>query len=140
MSCNLDDPSDEVVNIKCYNDQFWEIIARYREIGQTVPSRAERDSILTADITAGRLLLPEVPTAGYRILDLESSMISIDGQKAPTARKWQSIHFPFRTAEEMGLPTGEEKNADGMESYVPFIMSSGTWWSHVMLVHETFDD
>ena len=140
MSCNVDDPGDEVVNIRCYNDQFWEVIARSREIGQTVTSWAEQDSIVAVEISAGTLQLPEAPTAGYRILDRESSMISLDGQKSPTARKWQSIHFPFRTADEMGLPTEEELNSDGMQSYVPFVMSSGTWWSHVMIVHESFDD
>jgi hypothetical protein len=41
---------------------------------------------------------------------------------------WQSIHFPFRTAAEVGLPLTRE-------GVMPFVMASGTWWSHVMIVH-----
>jgi hypothetical protein len=46
----------------------------------------------------------------------------------PAIRKWQSIHFPYRTAAELGLPTDSE-NA------MPFVMASGTWWAHVMITH-----
>lgn len=42
--------------------------------------------------------------------------------------KWQSVHFPFRTAAEVGLPTEQE-------GPMPFVMASGTWRSHVMIVH-----
>jgi hypothetical protein len=41
---------------------------------------------------------------------------------------WQSVHFPFRTASELGLPIAPE-------GVMPYVMDSGTWWSHVMIVH-----
>jgi tetratricopeptide (TPR) repeat protein len=42
--------------------------------------------------------------------------------------KWQSVHFPYRTAAEIGLPTERE-------GVLPYVMASGTWWSHVMIQH-----
>lgn len=140
MSCNADNPEDEIVDIRCYHDDFWTVIVRSWKYSQEVESRAERDSLLAMDFESGALVLPDQPTAGYRIMDLQSGSISADGPWSPTARKWQSVHFPFRTAEEMGLPTGNENNLDGMPSQVPFVMSSGSWWSHVMIVHQPFDN
>lgn len=140
MSCNLDNPDDDIVGIRCYNDQFWNVIARSRELAEQFESVAERNARLIEEIENGRLILPDSPTAGYRILDLNSPTIDPDGSWSPTARKWQSVHFPFKTAEELGLPTEREVNLDGQQSLVPFVMSSGTWWSHVMIVHESFDN
>jgi hypothetical protein len=35
--------------------------------------------------------------------------------------------MPYRTAEQLGLPPAE----NGIH---PYVMSSGTWWSHVMIM------
>jgi hypothetical protein len=40
---------------------------------------------------------------------------------------WQSIHMPYRTAASMGLSTTE----DGIH---PYVMASGTYWAHVMIM------
>lgn len=140
MSCNIDNPDNPVVDIRCYHDDFWTVIARSWKYSREVETPAERDSLLANDFASGALVLPEQPTAGYRILDLKSGTISAAGPWSPTARKWQSVHFPFCTAEEMGLPTGNETNLDGMPGQVPYVMASGSWWSHVMIVHQPFDN
>jgi len=43
---------------------------------------------------------------------------------------WQSVHFPYKTAAEIGFP--EEGEVDRI---VPYVMTSGTFWSHVMIEH-----
>jgi hypothetical protein len=44
---------------------------------------------------------------------------------------WQSIHFPYKTAAEIGLP--EEGT---VARTMPYVMASGAFWSHVMIEHE----
>jgi PAS domain S-box-containing protein len=44
---------------------------------------------------------------------------------------WQSVHFPYKTAGEIGLP--EEGQ---VSPTMPYVMASGTFWSHVMIEHE----
>lgn len=51
------------------------------------------------------------------------------------ARRMQSIHMPFRTAQELGLPN-ESELPNGRRAMMPFVMASGTWSAHVMIVHE----
>jgi len=46
-------------------------------------------------------------------------------------QSWQSVHFPYKTAAEIGLP--EEGQVTGT---MPYVMASGTYWSHVMIEHE----
>ena len=140
LSCNVDNPDDEIVSIRCYNDHFWPAIARSRELATVIESYEQRMVKMDEEIQSGMLSVPKMPTAGYRILDLVSGTINLSGPASPSAKKWQSIHFPFRTAEELGLRIGEEINEEGMESFVPFVMSSGNWWSHVMIVHKAFDN
>ncbi len=44
---------------------------------------------------------------------------------------WQSIHFPYKTAAEIGLPVEGE-----VARTMPYVMASGTFWSHGMIEHE----
>ena len=44
-----------------------------------------------------------------------------------TIDAWQSVHIPYRTAASLGLPEGE----DGTH---PYVMASGTFWAHVMIM------
>ena len=48
--------------------------------------------------------------------------------------RWQSLHVPFATARAMGLPE-ESEISDAMRPLMPYVMASGTWWSHVMIEH-----
>jgi hypothetical protein len=43
--------------------------------------------------------------------------------------------MPFRTATEIGLPN-ESELSEARQATMPFVMASGTWWSHVMIMHE----
>jgi hypothetical protein len=138
MSCTVDDPDDDTFDVRCYHDDFWTVIVRARQLGQTLESRAEVDAAIAAEVESGALAMPAAPTAGYRMLgpiaDFDADSLAVgDG-----IRKWQSVHFPFRTTEEMGLTEARELSTPGEPGHMPFVMSSGTWWSHVMIVHEAF--
>jgi hypothetical protein len=80
------------------------------------------------EIEAGRIQIPDHPTAGHRMLGPITAYDPATRTADPRIEKWQSVHFPCRTAEELGLPTERE-------GAMPYNMSSGTWWSHVMIVH-----
>jgi len=136
IACMLDNPDDEIYDVRCYDEQFWGVISRARQIGSETDTRAERDSVLNIEIEKGLLPLPKSPTAGYRILDRNSAYYGNSVALSDNASKWQSIHFPFRTAAELGLTESEELNREKlMPGIMPYVMWSGTWWSHVMIVH-----
>ena len=47
---------------------------------------------------------------------------------------WESLHFPYRTAAEVGFPDEADVPEDQQRG-TPYVMSSGTYWSHVMFRH-----
>jgi uncharacterized damage-inducible protein DinB len=53
-------------------------------------------------------------------------------EAGPGIADWQSVHFPFETAEALGLTEAREGRQGDL---MPFVMASGTWWSHVMIMH-----
>jgi hypothetical protein len=86
---------------------------------------------IDAEAKAGKLILPDHPTAGYRMLGPISDYNPATNTVGKEIRSWQSIHFPYKTAAEIGLP--EEGQ---VSRTMPYVMSSGTFWSHVMIEHE----
>lgn len=139
MSCSADPPGDDEFDVRCYNDAFLQVIRRMRELRRTAASGAEAEAQLRREIESGELVLPAAPTAGYRMLGPISALDFETGEAGPEIAKWQSIHFPFRTAREMGLTEVQEPSETALPGLMPFVMASGTWWSHVMIVHEPFD-
>lgn len=65
------------------------------------------------------------PIAGY-----DAARQSVDSR----IECWQSIHFPFRTAAELGLPD-EADVPEAQQRTTPCVMSSGNYWAHVMIRH-----
>jgi len=139
MSCSMDRPGDDEFDVRCYNDEFLQVIRRVRELGRTAASGAEAEAQLRHEIESGELALPSAPTAGYRMLGPISAFDFETGEAGSEIAKWQSIHFPFKTAAEMGLTEAREPSETALPGLMPFVMASGTWWSHVMIVHEPFN-
>ena len=142
MSCRIDDPSDDRFDVRCYNDEFWVVIRRGLRLRRILASREEVAEQLLRELDDGELQLPSAPTAGYRMLGPIAAYDTPSNEAGADIRKWQSIHFPFKTADEMGLPEDQgpnapnESNGPNEPGLMPFVMASGTWWSHVMIVHE----
>ena len=127
MVCLADEPGDSLFDVRCYHRSFIPLLYRARQLGAAGTPDSVFDATMDREIHDGKLHLPAGPTAGYRMLGPVSGFDWATATASDTIDAWQSIHFPYRAAEDLGLPTAE----DGIH---PYVMSSGTWWSHVMIM------
>jgi hypothetical protein len=129
MVCIADAPKDDQFDVRCYRDTFIPVVYRAFQLGYRVSGEK-----VGAEIKAGKLQLSNEPTAGYRCLGpvagYDASRNAVNSQ----VECWQSIHFPFRTAAAIGLPD-EADVPESQQRLIPYVMSSGTYWAHVMLRH-----
>lgn len=117
---------------RCYHASFMPLILRVRQLyarGQKL-EEADVDKDIDNDVKGKKLTLPDHPTAGYRMLGPMSAYDRTTNTAGKEIRAWQSIHFPYKTATEIGLPLEGE-----VPRTVPYVMASGTFWSHVMIEH-----
>jgi hypothetical protein len=122
-------PRDETFDVRCYREAMIPIIYRSFQLGYNVAGPKVGD-----EIRSGKLKLGNEPTAGYRCLGPAAGYDAIRNSIDDRIDCWQSLHFPFRTAAEVGFPD----MADVPESQrrtMPYVMGSGTYWSHVMIQH-----
>jgi hypothetical protein len=123
-------PSTTEFDARCYQSSFISVILRGRELRESGMKPDDVEKEIDSEIQLKKIVLPDHPTAGYRML----GPISAYDRKTNTAgnaiESWQSIHFPYQTAKEIGLPVEGE-----VPRTVPYVMASGTYWSHVMIEH-----
>jgi hypothetical protein len=131
MVCTTTCPGDKNFDVRCYQESFMPIVRRVRELQARGKSEHETDHVIDSEIQAKTLPLPTSPAAGYRMLGPISAYSSATNSVGKEIETWQSIHFPYKTAAEIGLP--EEGK---VPRTFPYVMSSGTFWSHVMIEHE----
>ena len=129
MVCIADTPNDDRFDVRCYRDTFIPVVYRAFQLGYQVSGEK-----VEAEIKAGKLQLPPDPTAGYRCLGPISGYDSSHNVVNAQVECWQSIHFPFRTAAQIGLPD-EHDVSESQQRETPYVMSSGKYWSHVMIRH-----
>jgi len=129
MVCIADAPNDDRFDVRCYRDTFIPVVYRAFQLGYQVSGEK-----VEAEIKAGKLQLSPEPTAGYRCLGPISAYDSSRNAVNAQVECWQSIHFPFRTAAEVGFPDEHDIPAS-QQREVPYVMSSGKYWSHVMIRH-----
>ena len=127
MVCLADQPGDSLFDVRCYRASFIPLLYRARQLAAAGTPDSVFDATMDREIRGGKLRLPDGPTAGYRMLGPIAGFDWATIAAGDAIDAWQSIHFPYRTAEQLGLPTVE----DGTH---PYVMSSGTWWSHVMIM------
>jgi hypothetical protein len=130
MVCTGTRPGSDTFDVRCYHERFLPIVRRLRELHEQGKSGKEVDETVGSEVKGGKLVLPDHPTAGYRMLGPISAYNAGTNTVGAEIRSWQSIHFPYKTAAEIGLP--EEGS---VERTLPYVMSSGTIWSHVMIEH-----
>jgi hypothetical protein len=128
LVCTADRPGDDEFDVRCYDRDFRNVMDRRHELERELVDTAAVEARFLAELRDGRLRMPSHPTAGYRMLGPIAAYDPATRTFTDAIDRWQSIHFPYRTAEELGLPTKQEGT-------MPFVMASGTWWSHVMIVH-----
>lgn len=129
MVCIADAPNDDRFDVRCYRDTFIPVVYRAFQLGYRVSGEK-----VGAEIQAGKLQLSREPTAGYRCLGPAAGYDAARNAVDARVECWQSIHFPFRTAAEVGFPD-EADVPETQQRSTPYVMSSGTYWSHVMIRH-----
>ena len=131
MVCTGTYPGSETFDVRCYHESFMPLIRRVRELYEKKLSREQVSQTIDAEVKSGKLVLPDHPTAGYRMQGPTRGYNPQTNSVSKEIYSWQSIHFPYKTAAELGLP--EEGT---VSRALPYVMSSGTYWSHVMIEHE----
>lgn len=131
MMCTAIRPGADTFDVRCYHESFLPIIRRLGELFKQGKSAEGVYRTIDSEIKARKLTLPDHPTAGYRMLGPISAYNAATNSVGKEVESWQSIHIPYKTAAEIGLP---EEGA--VARTTPYVMASGTIWSHVMIEHE----
>jgi hypothetical protein len=131
MVCAASRPGNAEFDVRCYHESFMPVVRRLRELDSKGVKNDEVFRIIDAEVKAKKLAIPDHPTAGYRMLGPISAYQPATNAVGKEIQSWQSVHFPYKTAAEIGLP--EEGQVTGT---MPYVMASGTFWSHVMIEHE----
>ena len=131
MVCTASRPSDPEFDVRCYHESFMPIVRRMRDLRSRGIEDDQIYRTIDAEVKAKKLAIPDHPVAGYRMLGPISAYRPETNTVGPEIESWQSIHFPYKTAGEIGLP--EEGQ---VRPTMPYVMASGTFWSHVMIEHE----
>lgn len=131
MVCMATRPGEDTFDVRCYNKSFLPVVRRMRELHAQGKPGQDVNRTIDSEIKAGKLMLPDHPTAGYRMLGPISAYNAASNTVSKEIESWQSIHFPYKTAAEIGLP---EEGA--VPRTLPYVMGSGTFWCHVMIEHE----
>ncbi|MGC2367207.1 MAG: hypothetical protein WA555_19540 [Candidatus Sulfotelmatobacter sp.] len=129
--CTASRPGDAEFDVRCYHESFMPVVRRMRDLHSQGVKGDEVYRIIDAEVKAKKLAIPDPPTAGYRMLGPISAYQVTTNAVSKEIESWQSVHFPYKTAGEIGLP--EEGQ---VSSTMPYVMASGTFWSHVMIEHE----
>jgi hypothetical protein len=130
MVCMTSPPGSDQFDVRCYHECFMPVVRRLRELTESNASQEEIYRLIDADLKSKKLSIPDHPTAGYRMLGPISAYDPRTNTVSKEVESWQSVHFPYKTADEIGLP--EEGQ---VPRTMPYVMSSGTFWSHVMIEH-----
>jgi hypothetical protein len=131
MVCTASRPGDAEFDVRCYQESFMPVVRRMRDLHSRGLKSDEIYRTIDAEVKAKRLSIPDHPIAGYRMLGPISAYRADTNTVGPEIESWQSVHFPYKTAAEIGLP--EEGQ---VQPTMPYVMASGTFWSHVMIEHE----
>jgi hypothetical protein len=127
MICLADSPGDSTFDVRCYQAGFMPVIYRIRQLIADGLADSALEGTIDAEIRSGKLPITKAPTAGYRMYGPISGYDPARNAVSDRIDAWQSIHMPYRTAASMGLSTRE----DGIH---PYVMASGTYWAHVMIM------
>ena len=127
MICLADSPGDSTFDVRCYQARFVPVIYRIRQLLAQGVADSALEGTIDEEIRSGKLPITKTPTAGYRMYGPVSGYDPARNAVNDRIDAWQSIHMPYRTAASMGLSTRE----DGIH---PYVMASGTYWAHVMIM------
>jgi hypothetical protein len=135
MVCIADTPGDAEFDVRCYQKDFIGVVYRGFQLRREGNTKGHKVSdIVAEEIRDGRLPLSDAPTAGYRCDGPIGDYDAARSVLGPGIECWESLHFPNRTAKEMGVADESELSETEQQS-TPYVMAGGTYWSHVMIRH-----
>ena len=126
MVCIADTLGDETFDARCYHRDFISVVYRMKQLVAAGVPEEQLNARLEKELKAGTLRMTMKPTAGYRMLGPITALTKDGAGWTSEMWRWQSIHIPHATAEDLGVIT---KN----EVPMPYVMSSGELWAHVMI-------
>lgn len=124
--CNADFPGDEIFDVRCYHRDFVPYINRSWRLAAQGMAEKDVEDTIRKEIAAGTFHMRMAPSAGYRMYGPISALTENGTAWSDKMARWQSIHIPRATAEDMGLTTI-------YEDQMPYVMSSGDLWAHIMI-------
>lgn len=128
MICLADAPGDTLFDVRCYHRDFMPAIYRRRALRFEGLDDSAAVVQMDREIREGRLIpRPWSASAGYRMLGPLADYDPAGNTAGDRIDRWQSLHLPYATAEQLGVSETE----DGIQ---PYLMSAGTWWAHVMIM------
>ena len=139
MVCIANRPGSDRLDVRCYQEDFIGVVYRAFQLSAEGIRGDKQYDQIEAEIKAGKLSLPSHPTAGYRCAGPAKAYNVSTNTATDEIYCWESVHFPFRTARELGL-MDESEIPENMQRRLPFVMSSGRYWSHVMIMHPNGGD
>lgn len=126
MVCIADPPGDDSFDARCYHRDFIPYLYRARQLSAEGVSGNEINTRIEQELAAGTFHMTMVPTAGYRMLGPLTALTEDGTAWTGEMQRWQSIHIPRATAEDLGFVTENEAS-------MPYVMASGELWAHVMI-------
>jgi hypothetical protein len=136
LVCIADRPGDDVFDVRCYHKDFIDVVYRSFQLGGSGTSGPRVTDTIERELKDGRLKMTLAPTFGYRMLGPVSAFNAASMSVGREIRSWQSIHLPYKTTPELGVIDQQTIPQNQRTTIpMPYTMASGTYWSHVMIVH-----
>ena len=126
MVCIADAPGDDVFDARCYHRDFIPYLYRSWTLEAGGLSEEKADARIEQELKAGTFHMRLTPSAGYRMYGPITALNKDGTGWTDKINRWQSLHIPRATAEDLGLVTANKP-------LMPYVMASGTLWAHVMI-------
>jgi hypothetical protein len=123
--CLADEPGDDRFHVACYHRDLEPFMARGRELRMQEAPRDEVQRIRLEEIEAGKLRMPDQPTALYSLTGPADSFDAATGTVSGASPLYV-VYIPYATPESTGLSPAPLPG-------VPWIMNPGTPWAHIMI-------
>jgi hypothetical protein len=126
MTCIADRAGDEIFDARCYHREFISYLYRRRQLSAQGMASDDIDLRIEQELETGKMAMTMLPTAGYRMRGPITALVENGTAWTEDMWRWQSIHIPRATAEDLGFVTSNEE-------LMPYVMASGRLWAHVMI-------
>jgi hypothetical protein len=126
MVCIADAPGDDVFDVRCYHRDFIPYFYRLQQLSAEGVPEEQMDARIEKELKSGTLHMRMQPSAGYRMYGPITALTNDGTVWTEKMTRWQSIHIPRATAQDMGLVTDNKP-------LMPYVMASGSLWAHVMI-------